>query len=444
MFICDNCLQEYKKKSTLEKHITNKKKKCNKVILNSDGTIQNKQPNQCDYCYAVLSTPYVYAEHIKTCNKYFAKKKNEQKQLKTQNQQLLKENNELKREFEQANVFLKKEIDDIKTQLAQKDKQLATININNNVVNNNVQIINYNYNILAFYTIKPPTEFKEVEDNFINIHKISFLNPFGRSKKNEKDENDKIDNDICNVIINRFADDSTLNETDDVLKRNMWSDNVNSNIHCYIDSCWFLYNEEEKFLNKVIIPTIRQIIKTLEEILDICYAFVNIDIIKLKKYKDLFENKNIFEVLTFIPTEVNLLLEEYNRFKRQYFGLSPKEEISINNDATSMVVNNMKEDEGFKKYCKNTSINSQIEFINMNCIKQYTKKLERLKEKDYHLSILEKIKDHAKYNPALHESSIINDLKSRNDIQKINLIEKKEPIDNLKNRYDIQKIIRNE
>jgi len=165
MFICDNCLQEYKFKSSLDNHKNNKRKKCNKVILNSDGTIQNKQPNQCECCYVVLSTVYVYKEHLRTCKKYIDWKKNELLQLKKRNQELEHRYKELEKELEVYKKIAKdigivkdNEIAELKNQLAQKDKQLSTVNINNNVVNNNVQIVNYNYHILAFYTIEPITE----------------------------------------------------------------------------------------------------------------------------------------------------------------------------------------------------------------------------------------------------------------------------------------------
>ncbi len=67
MFSCNNCLREYKNRSGLEKHA---KKECEKVILNTDGTIQNKQRYQCDYCYIIITTSYRFDRHQEICKKF--------------------------------------------------------------------------------------------------------------------------------------------------------------------------------------------------------------------------------------------------------------------------------------------------------------------------------------------------------------------------------------
>ncbi len=92
MHKCENCLSEFVSKVSLQNHQNNRAKKCPKVILNPDGTLQNKLDSQCEYCYKVYSNLYNLNDHIIVCKKKTTKKSAEI----SFNNTLLKEINELK------------------------------------------------------------------------------------------------------------------------------------------------------------------------------------------------------------------------------------------------------------------------------------------------------------------------------------------------------------
>ncbi len=169
---------------------------------------------------------------------------------------------------------MQKEIDELRTRIANNPSTI----INNKTTN--VLIQNINYNIMSFYLLNPPEEFKEIDNNFINTKNIILFKSAGERKINGTE----LEDDICNAIIYRFVNNKKESDENVVLNRNVWSDSEKYNIHCYIDSKWFQYNDDEKFIDKLIKPIINQFINSLNAYI-VVKKYLKILILYRKRYR---------------------------------------------------------------------------------------------------------------------------------------------------------------
>ncbi len=297
--ICKDCLQEFSRSDSLKTHQRNIK--CHKVILNTDGTIQNPVKFQCNNCYKILSNENNLNRHNESC-----KKKN-------------------------------KVVNNIIGN---------TVNGNNNIANNIItdnSITNTYININApFYHIKPENTYKPIDDNYITIE--TFVPLLGKIFGNLNDKNyyHMIVNTIVNIVVNEYA------RNEDVFTRNSWStESINNSneldIHLFRKNSdnkgkWSIDEDGMEFFKGVVQRILEQLNDTVDKYIDIIDIFMKFDNDRLQKYIE--SNKISDKVLMCNSTYtlnhiIKIYSDELKNIKRDK-GLSYDRFINSNEDKLSI------------------------------------------------------------------------------------------------------------
>ncbi len=303
-YVCYNCLQEFANNSSLQNHINNIKK-CNKVILNNDGTIQNPHELQCQDCFKLLKTKWSFKNHKQSCKK--------------------RNNTNISNSIINGDVNGNNNINNI-----------------NNVINN-FNITNFINTKAPFYHITPTETYKPIDDNFITMK--SFVPLFGKMMVsiNETNYYKLVIDTITAIVVDEYA------KNQDVFSRTSWStesinDSSKTELHLFKkhnnNGKWSIDENGLDFFKGVVQSLIKQLNNTINDYHEIVDILDKFDFIRLKKYlikhRDLLEQKivmcNCSDSLTDFINDYNdqqdLILSDKKEAYERYisiYSLSVKE-----------------------------------------------------------------------------------------------------------------------